>query len=83
MNRAEREREEIKARAMAPDAAPGMTPEAFLEKFPETEERVDLLEDMACPKCGERDRLLPGRGSNAVPERKGLRWAVSRRDTRQ
>lgn len=35
-----------------------MTPEEFIAKFPkQTSVNSELLEDIACPECGQRDRF--------------------------
>lgn len=35
-----------------------MSPKKFLKKFPDTEPRENCLEDIACPKCGQRDEFV-------------------------
>ena len=34
-----------------------MTPQQFIEKFPDSGINCNCLEDIACPECGSRDRL--------------------------
>lgn len=34
-----------------------MTPQEFLEEYPEAPHRTGNLEDMACPNCGQREQF--------------------------